>query len=233
MADAYALYYWPIPFRGHFIRFILAHAGATWTEPDFRAMAAFKDQPVADKPYPFLAPPVLHDLTTGRWLAQMPAIVMSLGRKYGLSRDADQELRLISDASDILFEITRYHGASMWDRASWNVFASTRLPLWMQLHEKFATDNGVTVGAGYLFAADTPGLGDLILAALWHTMVDRLPKLRPLLHATAPAIEGLGDRIAARPEIAALLQSWAGSPERYCAGEIEKSLLEMLEGAPG
>ena len=41
MAD-YKLYYWPIPFRGHFIRYVLAHAGATWEEATFEDVAALK-----------------------------------------------------------------------------------------------------------------------------------------------------------------------------------------------
>ncbi len=33
MAD-YELYYWPVPFRGQFVRAVLAYAGKTWTEGD-------------------------------------------------------------------------------------------------------------------------------------------------------------------------------------------------------
>lgn len=69
----YTLYYWPIPFRGHPLRFVLAHVGASWDEPDFAEVAALRDLPVADKPYPFLAPPVLYDHGNATWLSQMPA----------------------------------------------------------------------------------------------------------------------------------------------------------------
>lgn len=227
MTDRYALYYWPIPFRGHPIRFLLAHVGAEWTEPGFAEMAAFKDLPVAEKPYPFMAPPVLHDVQTNTWLSQMPAIAMYLGRRYDLIADPDQTLRLVCDASDILVEVTRGHGARMWDDPSWAAFTAERLPLWMQLHERMASDSGVTAADGFLFGADTPGVADLCLSALWHTMVDRLPKLRPLLHAQAPRIEGLADRVAARPEIAALRADWDNSDPLYCAGQIEASLLSV------
>ena len=71
---SYDFYYWPIPFRGHPIRFILAFAGTEWDEHGFEEVAALKNLPVADKPYPFLAPPVLHDRDTDTWLSQMPAI---------------------------------------------------------------------------------------------------------------------------------------------------------------
>ena len=33
MSD-YTLYYWPLPFRGQFVRSVLAHVGALWTEAD-------------------------------------------------------------------------------------------------------------------------------------------------------------------------------------------------------
>ena len=43
MAD-YALYYWPVPFRGQPIRAVLAHVGASWDEVDFEAINALKSQ---------------------------------------------------------------------------------------------------------------------------------------------------------------------------------------------
>lgn len=215
----YTLHYWPIPFRGHFIRYALAHAGASWDE-------ARLDPPEAD--YPFFAQPLLVDHASGQSLSQTPAILMSLGRRHGLIREPDETLRLICDAMDVLYEITRYHGAQMWDRAAWKAFAGGRLPRWMRIHEEVARRSGVSPQAGYLFGADAPGLADLTLAALWHTMVDKLPGLRPLIHAEAPGVEGLVDRIAARPEIAAMLEGWAG-PE-YCGGQIGASLRDVVAG---
>ena len=76
----YHLYYWPLPFRGHPIRFALAWAGADWQEYGFEEVARLKNTPVSDKPYPFLAPPVLHDTETDTWISQMPAIAMYVGR---------------------------------------------------------------------------------------------------------------------------------------------------------
>lgn len=224
----YTLYYWPIPFRGHLLRFVLAHVGAIWTEPDFAEMAAFKDRPVGDKPYPFLAPPLLHDHENDTWLNQMPAIAMYLGRKHNLIHDPDQTLRIACDAADILLEITRGHGAQMWDREAWNAFITQRLPLWMRLHERLILNSGVTADEGFCFGADQPGLADLLLAGLWHTMAERLPGMRALLHETAPTVEGLADRIAATPRIAALIDDWRDSDWRYCAGQIENSLMSML-----
>jgi len=221
----YTLYYWPIPFRGHFIRYILAHVGARWEEPSFDTVVAAKNAPVSQQPYPFLAPPMIHDHATGKRLSQMPAIAMYLGRKHKLIGDPDESLRLLCDASDILLEITRSHGAQMWDRAAWDDFTETRLPRWMRLHERVASQ--------IKLSATTPNLCCLTLAALWHTMIDKLPRLRPLLHANAPGVEALTDKIAARAEIAAMLETWQGDGPRYCGGQIEASLLEMLQDAEG
>jgi len=216
----YTLQYWPIPFRGHFIRFALAQAGASWDE-------AMTDP--AETEYPFLAQPLLTDHATGCQLSQTPAILMSLGRKHGLIAAPDETLRLICDAMDVLYEITRCHGAQMWDRMAWAAFTGDRLPRWMSVHERVAVANGVTPDQGFLFGVDTPSLADLTLAALWHTMVDKLPGLRPLLQHNAPTLGALVDRVAARPEIARLRADW---PEPlYCGGQIEASLRAMLEAA--
>ncbi len=215
--DDHTLYYWPIPFRGHFVRFVLAHVGASWEE---RAI----DPATTD--YPFLAQPLLDDHETGKRLAQTPAILMYLGRKYRLIEDPDETLKLICDAMDVLYEITRGHGAQMWTGKAWAEFAGTRLPRWMALHEEVGRANGLRPEAGHILGTYAPTLADLALAALWHTMVDKLPELRPILHDTAPALEGLVDRIAAKHRIAAMRARWPGPV--YCAGEIEASIREML-----
>lgn len=220
----YTLHYWPIPFRGHFVRYTLALAGASWDEVTI-------DPATGD--YPFMAQPLLTDHRadhgTGLELSQTPAILMYLGRKHGLIAEPDQTLRLICDTMDVLYEITRYHGAQMWDRASWDDFTSARLPRWMAIHERFVMDGGGTVETGHTFGTDTPTLADIALTALWHTMVDKLPGLRPLLHANAPTLEGLVDRIAARPEIARVRAEW--DAPHYCGGQIEASLREMLRAS--
>ncbi|GKY88421.1 glutathione S-transferase [Sinisalibacter aestuarii] len=226
----YTLYYWPIPFRGHFVRYVLAHAGARWDEPGFDAVVSLKNEAVADQAYPFMAPPLLVDHEAGRRLSQLPAILMYLGRKHRLVADEDETLRIVLDAMDVLTEITRWHGAQMWDRAAWATFAGARLPRWMQIHERIGRDHGLTAEAGFALGTEAPGLADLVLAALWHTMVDRLPGLRPLLHEHAPAIEGLADRIAAGPGVAGVIAAWKDRGPLYCAGEIEASILDMLAG---
>ena len=52
MSPRFALYYWPIPFRGQFARYILAYAGAEWEEPDRGAVTELYQADIADQPVP-------------------------------------------------------------------------------------------------------------------------------------------------------------------------------------
>lgn len=218
----YTLHYWPIPFRGHFIRYALARAGASWEETVIRPGTV---------DYPFRAQPLLVDHTDGRMLCQAPAILMYLGRKHGLIAEPDETLRLICDAMDVLGEITRAHGAQMWDRPAWDSFVAGRLTGWMAIHERLCLLHGLDAERAHIFGTPAPGLADLTLAALWHTMVDKLPALRPVLHRTAPHLEALVDRVAATPEIARMRGDWPGPA--YCGGQIEASIREMLRADGG
>lgn len=224
----YTLYYWPIPFRGHFVRYVLAHVGAAWNEPATDALTALKARAPEAQPYPFMAPPLLVDHEAGCSLSQMPAILMYLGRQHGLLADPDRDLRLICDASDILFEITRYHGEKMWNAEAWARFTATRLPRWLQIHEALVTATGLTGDRGFLDGGEAPMLGDLVLAALWHTMTDRLPPLAPLVADHAPTLLGLSQRIAALPGVATMRADWTDRQPVYCGGQIEASLIDVL-----
>ncbi|MEZ5857225.1 MAG: hypothetical protein R3D67_21755 [Hyphomicrobiaceae bacterium] len=80
----YTLYYWPLPFRGQFIRSVLAHVGATWTEAGMAELIAQKDEAPAGQCVPHMVPPVLTDHASNLSLAQTQAILTYLGTKYGL-----------------------------------------------------------------------------------------------------------------------------------------------------
>ncbi len=229
----HALYYWPIPFRGHFIRYTLAHAGASWEEPDTEALLAIKSAPVADQATPMMAPPILHDRSCELWLSQLPAILMHLGHRYGLlpGQEAAEALtlKMICDANDVLQETTRNCGAQMWTPQAWAEFAADRLPRWMEIFEETGRRHGLEPQGGHILGTDRPTLADLATAALWHTMTDRLPPLAPLLQDRAPAIAGLSARIAALPSIAAMRQDWDRTHgNTWCGGQIEASLRAVL-----
>ncbi len=68
MSD-YDLHYWQMPFRGQFVRAILAHAGKRWDEHDDGAVASAMDADVAKQAIPFKGPPMLVDKHAGVALA--------------------------------------------------------------------------------------------------------------------------------------------------------------------
>ncbi|SPJ22736.1 glutathione S-transferase family protein [Palleronia abyssalis] len=225
----FALYYWPLPARGHFVRIVLAHVGASWSEAAVDAVADLRQAAPEEQPVAHMGPPVLTDRASGLSLSQMPAILGFLGQRYGLypgdpARDALSD-KIVLDANDVLYEMTRYNGAQMWTDAAWSEF-QPRLRRWMRI---FQTHLARTEGRDYMLDGDTPGLADLATYSLWGTMTDKLPSLRPVLEDAAPRIADLCDRIAARPE-QAKLRDWAAAEygDQWCGGEIEASLRRVL-----
>ncbi|MFV0361124.1 glutathione S-transferase family protein [Tropicimonas sp.] len=233
MPTDYTLYYWPIPFRGHFVRYLLVHCRQTWDEPPVAEMLALKDQPAARQPVPFMAPPLLHHHAGDLWLSQLPAILGYLGRQHGLfpgAPAADALVhKIIGDASDVLEEITCNCGRAMWTQEGWNEFAAGRLPRWMAIFEETGRRHGLSETAGHMLGSHAPSLADLATAALWFTMTDKLPPLGPLLERSAPAVAALSRRIASLPEIAAMRKSCdARWGDAYCGGQIEESLRKVV-----
>ncbi|MEM7597103.1 MAG: glutathione S-transferase family protein [Pseudomonadota bacterium] len=229
----YTLYYWPIPFRGEFIRAALCLAGQSYEEPGADDVAALKHKAPEDQPEPFMAPPVLLDHGAGLTLAQLPAILAYLGAKHGLMPDRPRDVALtgkvIGDVNDVLDELTLFGGRSMWTLGEWESFVEDRLPRWMRIFERTLEAHGVTGEAGYLFGRDRPGLGDVMVAVLWGVMTDKLRALRPLLDKTAPNLAGFSDRVLALPDLKQLRDnSDARFGDVYCGGQIEASIRGML-----
>lgn len=230
MAD-YDLYYWPVPFRGQFIRAILAHAGKSWTEHDGDEIGALMEKAAADQPVPFIGPPLLIDHKTGFALSQMPAIALYLGETLDLLPSSPQgratSIKLVNDANDIIDELTLDGGREMWTKQSWEDF-QPRLSRWMAIWERFAETGGVEADSGFLLGTDAPGLVDIVGSTLWSTMTDRFPAIATLLDKTAPRIAGLSRRIQQIPALADLdRSSRAQYGDAYCGGEIEKSLRKV------
>lgn len=231
MAD-YTLYYWPLPFRGQFVRSVLAHVGASWTEADVEDLIALKDAEPAEQLVPHMGPPVLTDHTADLTLAQTPAILWYLGDKYRLiptdPTRAALTAKLIADASDVLNEMTLHHGAQMWTQARWNTYRP-RLGRWMAIFEEHGRRHGLTIEAGHVLGTDAPGLADLVVHILWGVMTSKLPALRPLLDTTAPAIAALSDRVAQLPDQKELRErSDEAYGDAWCSGQIEASLRAVL-----
>ena len=228
----YTLYYWPIPFRGQFIRALLAHVHATWEEADTDEIFALMKQSPADQLVPHVGPPVLIDHSNGLALSQTQSILSYLGHKHGLmpddpARDALTH-KIVADANDVLYELTRHNGAQMWTRQTWDDY-QPRLRRWMGIFEETGRRYGLTAAAGYALGTDEPGVADITIYALWGTMAAKLPPLRTILEQNAPGIAGLTARIAALPEQSALrAESDAKYGDEWCSGQIEDSLRAVL-----
>lgn len=235
MADAetdYTLYYWPIAFRGQFVRSVLAHVDATWAEVGIEDLFAAKDAAPAEQLVPHVGPPVLTDHAADFSLSQTEAILAYLGRKHGLlpgdpAREA-LTLKIVADANDVLYEMTLHNGAQMWTQKRWDAYVP-RLGRWMAIFEETGRRHGLTADAGHVLGTEGPGIADLAVYSLWGTMTAKLPALRSMLDAKAPAVAGLCDRIARRPEQAALrARSDAEYGDAWCGGQIEASLRAVL-----
>lgn len=228
----YTLYYWPVPFRGQFVRSVLAHVRADWDEADVAAIRALKDTAPGGQPVPHMAPPVLIDHVADVALAQTPAILTYLGGKHGLIPGdpvrAALTDKIVADANDVLLEMTLHNGAQMWTQDAWNAYRP-RLARWMQIFEETGRRHGLTADGGHLLGTEVPGIVDLTAHVLWGTMTARLPSLRPMLEESSPAIAGLSDRIAALPEQVELRRTGdAEYGEVWCGGQIEASLRAVL-----
>ena len=234
MSNRFVLYYWPIPFRGQFIRYILAHAGLPWHEPDRGEVSALYQSDVANQPVPFMGPPVLHDTSNEVWLSQMPAICHYLGQTLDLmpgtpALDA-MTLKVLGDCNDVINSMTRNCGAAMWTPETWSDYAGDRLCNWLEIFETLGRRNGLTETTGTLLGTNETGVSDLACAALWVTIADKLPALEGLLHRHAPNVMALSNRLAATPAIATLRSDQTAAwGDVWCEGQIEASLRTVLE----
>ncbi len=231
MSD-YTLYYWPVPFRGQFVRGVLAHAGKTWTEGDASAIAALMGGPAKDMPVAFMGPPVLVDKKANFAIAQMPAIVLYLGETLNLLPATPalraMTIKTVNDANDVIDDITIDGGRQMWTQTRWKAFAP-RLEKWMSLWEDTGRRYGLAAESGFLLGGDRPGLADVVTAILWTTMTDRFPKIGAMLVEVAPMTVALSRRVSDLPPLARL----AGKAKRdygdvWCGGQIETSLRKVL-----
>lgn len=229
----YDLYYWSMPFRGQFIRALLAFAGKRWHEYDDaavgKAMSAEPDQ----QAIPFMGPPMLIDRRTQAAIAEMPAIAMYLGETLRLlpasALARALTLKVVADSNDVIDELTRDGGRDLWTPARWHEFRP-RLGRWMRIFEETGRRHGLAADKGFLLGGRRAGVADIVAATLWHTMADHLPVVGEMLQEHAPACAGLARRLYAQPSLANLA---AVSRERfgdaYCGGEIEKSMRRVIK----
>jgi len=232
MSD-YELYYWSVPFRGQFVRAVLAFAGRTWTEAGDAAISKLMEGPVKEMPVPFMGPPLLIDKKAEFAIAEMPAILLYLGETLGLMPDdvalRAMTMKIVNDANDVLDEITLDGGRQMWTQKRWHEFVP-RLKKWMSLWEETGRRHGLEADQGFLLGEEEPGIADIVTATLWSTMTDRFPAIAGVLEETAPLTAGLTRRVAHLPPLAKLAtKARHDYGDVYCGGEIEASLRKVLE----
>ena len=232
--SAYELYYWSVPFRGQFVRAVLAFAGKTWTEAGDAAIVALMNGPVKEMPVPFMGPPLLVDKKAGFAIAQMPAIVLYLGETLGLMPAAHtaraMTMKIVNDANDLIDGMTLDGGAQMWTETRWRDFIP-RLRKWMSLWEETGRRHGLTADRGFLLGGETPGIADIVTATLWSTMTERFSAIAAIFADNAPTTAGLTRRVAELPPLA----MFAAAARRdygdvWCGGQIEASLRKVLKG---
>ncbi len=225
---SYDLYYWPVPFRGQFIRAILAYAGKSWDEHDSGEIGKLMSADPSDQPVPFIGPPVLIDHGAKVTLSQMPAIALYLGETLGLVPDtADGRAiaaKIVNDANDVIDELTLDGGREMWTADKWEAFVP-RLQRWMKIWDATGRRNGLEDEGGFLIGTGEASIADIVTSTLWSTMSDRFPAIAVLFDEAAPRIAALSRRLQEVPSLAALKEAtFKNYGDAYCGGEIEKSL---------
>ena len=227
----YTLYYWSVPFRGQFVRAVLAFAGKDWREAGDDEIGKLMEGAVADMPVPFMGPPLLVDHANDFAIAEMPAITLYLGETLDLipatAASRALTMKIVNDANDVIDEITLQGGQSMWTEAKWREFVP-RLEKWMSFWEETGRRHGLTSGSGYLLGGDAPGIADVVTATLWTTMADRFPKIADIFGKSAPLTSGLSRRISDLPALAALSRKARKDyGDAYCGGQIEAALRKV------
>ena len=234
MSD-YDLYYWSVPFRGQFVRAVLAHAGKTWKEGGDAAISKLMSGPVTNMPVPFMGPPLLVDKKRDFAIAEMPAIILYLGETLNLLPATPTlralTMKIVNDANDVIDEITLDGGREMWTKKRWQDFVP-RLKKWMSLWEEIGQPPRAEGRlAAFCSAARRPGIADVVTATLWSTMTERFRTIEKLLEEAAPMTAALSKRIAALPPLAKLAaKAQQEFGDAYCGGQIEASLRKVLNG---
>ena len=231
MSD-YDFYYWSVPFRGQFVRAVLAYAGKSWTEFGDDAIAALMSGPVSAMPVPFMGPPVLVDKQAGFALAEMPAIVLYLGETLNLLPATPAlralTIKTVNDANDVIDEMSLNGGRDMWTETRWQAFRP-RLIKWMSLWEETGKRHGLTRDSGFLLGGEAAGIADVVSATLWTTLTDRFWKVDAVLQEAAPLTAALSRRVSALPQLAKLAaKARRDYGNAYCGGKIGASMEAVL-----
>ncbi len=216
----YEFYYWPtIQGRGEFVRLALAEARAEYVDVarqrgGVAAMQRLMDG--ADSTIPPFAPPFLKD--GDLLIAQTANILLYLGRRHGLApRDeagrlwAHQLQLTIADVVDEAHDTHHPIASSLYyedqqpeARRRAADFTANRIPKYLGYFERVLECN--PRGDRHLVGRRTTYC-DLSLFQLVAGLRYAFPRAMAPFEARFPRVVALYDRVAARPSIAAYLQS--------------------------
>ena len=226
-SQRFKLYYWPIPFRGCFVSYLFAYRGVPLVEEtSYEEIESLRGRDPSEQDVPFVGPPVLRDLESGRTLSQMPAIVHYVANELdfmpGDPFDVAMCMKVLMDCNDVLMEICRYNGSMMWEREEWTEFRSQRFPRWLRIFEE-------SLNRGYVGKEEVT-FADIGVFALFGNMTRCLPELDDDLLRNAPGIHALCQRLGSQPSLAEYVTDEEQKyGQLYCGGYIEESIRKMLE----
>jgi glutathione S-transferase len=213
----YELYYWPgIQGRGEYVRLALEEAGADYADVarSERGMGAMMRMMEADSGTPPFAPPFLK---AGKLvIGQTANILLYLGSRHGLAPKAEgprlwvHQLQLT--AADFVLEIHDTHhplGPSLYyedqrqpaKRRS-EEFWKGRVPKYLGYFERLLEDSG----GSYLTGRRLSYI-DLSLFQIVEGLRYAFPKRMKAFEREIPGLLDLHERVAARPNIKAYLES--------------------------
>ena len=214
----YELYYWPgIQGRGEFVRLALEEAGARYEDVARqkggmpKLMQLLEGAGAADSPF---APPFLK---SGKLLiGQTANVLFYLGSRHGLAPKAESgklwlhQLQLT--ITDLVLEIHDTHhplGPSLYyedqrapAKRRTEEFWSERVPKYLGYFEDVLTDNG-----GVYVAGRRVTYVDLSLFQIVEGLRYAFPSRMKAFEEQIPNLVDLRDRIAARPNVKAYLES--------------------------
>ena len=224
MSETYKLYYWPgLQGRGEFVRLIFEDAGAPYVDvarlPEdqgggWQAVAALRADDAGG--HPALAPPILQvgDLV----IAQAANICHFLGQRLGLAPGPDDDagllhaLQLQLTIADVVAEVHDTHhpvASSLTyedqkdaarERAA--RFLADRLGKFLGYFERVLDHNG-----GQVLVGEATSYVDLSMFQLLSGLEYGFPRAFDRERPTITGLLALRDRVAARPGIAAYLES--------------------------
>jgi glutathione S-transferase len=212
----YELYYWPsIQGRGEYVRLALEEAGADYTDVarGTRGVAAMMKMMEAKTTPPF-APPFLK--AGAMVIGQTANILFYLGSRHGLAPKAEpgklwlHQLQLT--VTDFVLEVHDTHhplGPSMYyedqkapAKKRTEEFWNERVPKFMGYFERLLKDNGGAYVTGRRLTYI-----DLSMFQLVEGLRYAFPNRMKAFEKKIPALVELRDKIAARPNIKAYLES--------------------------